>query len=94
MKKTHYLLSRGNFSTPKNNLQEEAMEYLASLDGMFIVAEDILKMQLVIETKLGELNLKHKDCIPILVRFDECRCKDRVYLSGFDQVEFYFSLTN
>lgn len=91
MNKTHYLLARGNFSTPKNNLQEEAMDYLASLEGTLIPIKDILKMQSVIESKLAEINAKHKRCKPISARFEARRYKERIYLSGFEQVDFYFS---
>ncbi|OJX55524.1 MAG: hypothetical protein BGO88_04740 [Flavobacterium sp. 38-13] len=91
MKKTHYLISRGNFSTPKNNLQEEVMDYLATLEGTLIDIKDILKMQSVIESKFAELNAKYKRCRPISARFEERRYKERIYLSGFEQVEFFFS---
>ncbi len=91
MKKTHYLLSKGIFSTPKNNLQEEAMDYLVSLDQTLIESKDILKMQSIIESKLAEINAKYKRCKPIIIRFEERRYRERIHLSGFEQVDFYFS---
>lgn len=90
MNRTHYFLNCGHFNSPKNKLQEEAMQYIRSLEGSLILEQDLIKMQNSIKEKIEEINAKHHRCKALVVKFEHRTYKDRIYLLGIEQVNFHF----
>lgn len=71
MKKTitHYYCQAGYGRTAKNKLNKEFKEYLISLDGMIVCADQFINLTFMIRRRATELNKKHNRCKPIEVRF-------------------------
>lgn len=85
MKKTitHYYCDAAYSRTAKNKLDKEFQEYLISLNGMIVRADQFTKLTLMIRQRVTELNKKHNRCKPIEVRFfSNAR-------SGSKKLEFY-----
>jgi hypothetical protein len=83
MEHTHYFVDCGHTLQSKNKLQAEFSNYLLSLKGRLIDANNLLSLQNEIGAKKDELNAKHPRCSPLSISFWKPSGTKHIVLSGF-----------
>lgn len=85
---THYFVYIGHSTQTKNRQQEEFSNYLNTLEGTLINAENVDGLKEKITAKAKELNEKHKRCTPLAIEFANLYKQNGFYIQGFYFLQF------
>lgn len=89
MNTTHYFIHLSYCTATKNKLQNDVRDYLKSLDGKLVTAEESVTAQEKIVEHIEALNKKHSKCTPLKVSFWNHIDGRPLSLSGFVAVTFH-----
>ena len=82
-KPTHYFVYTGHGTQTKNILQAKFKDYLETLNGTLVNAENLQGLKKQIIDKSVELNGIHSRCTALKISFEECYSKTGLRISGF-----------
>ncbi|WP_396153684.1 hypothetical protein [Flavobacterium sp.] len=89
---SHFFFQLSYSTALKNKLQQEAYQYLKSLNQNVIHADDIQQAQKIILEELEKINQKYPRCKALNVSFNDRSQREmdnKIYLSGFPEVTFH-----
>lgn len=86
---THYFIHFSYSTATKNTLQNQAHDFLKSLDGKLVTIKDLEATTNLIVQHIEHLNQQNPRCKPLKVSFN-CHNTSRPFsLSGFEAVVFH-----